>query len=292
MSTSRSVAAGLAWISPWLIGFALFTAYPVGMSIYYSFTDYDMLEPPAFVGTENYRQLWEDELFWRALRNTAVYAAFSVPLGTVVSLAVAILLHQNAPGARLARAIVFLPTLAPLVAAALGWMWLLNGEFGLVNGALAALGFRHPPDWLGDARTALPAFVVMSAWLVGGAVVIYLAALRDVPAALYEAAELDGVGAAGRLWHVTLPMISPVILFNTIIAVIGSLQVFVLPFVMTRGGPNYATYFYTQHVYANAFVYQRMGYACALAWVQFVLILLLSAGVLVAARRGVYYRAA
>ncbi|MBL8878211.1 MAG: sugar ABC transporter permease [Phycisphaerales bacterium] len=281
---------GLLWIGPWLVGFAVFLLYPIVMSLIYSFTDYSILEPPVYVGLENYRDIMtKDATFGRALRNTLVYAAASIPLCTLLSIALALLLERDTRGARAVRAVVFLPTLVPVSAAAIGWMWLLNGDFGLFNAALSAIGLPRP-DWLGNPRWAMTSLVIMSLWTVGGATVIYVAALRDVPTTLYEAAAIDGITRLGRAWHITLPLISPAILFNTVIALIGSLQVFAAPYVMTRGGPDFATYFYTMYVYANAFTYARMGYASALAWIQFLLILMITAAFFASVRRRVHYR--
>lgn len=286
-----STLHGLLWISPWLIGVCIFLAYPIAMSLYYSCTDYSILEPAVYVGTENYRDiLLADGTFRRALANTLWYAAASIPLCTLLSIALALLLEHDSRGSRLVRATVFLPTLVPVSAAAIGWMWLLNSDFGLFNALLSALGLPQP-DWLGSPRWAMTSLILMSLWTVGGATVIYIAALRDVPRTLYEAAALDGVSGLGRAWHITLPLISPAILFNTVIALIGSLQVFAAPYVMTRGGPDFATYFYTMYVYANAFTYGRMGYASALAWIQFLLILGITAAFFALARRNVHYRA-
>lgn len=283
---------GLLWISPWLIGLCVFLLYPIAMSLFYSFTDYSILEPPVYVGLENYRDiLLSDSTFRRALWNTLIYGATSIPLCTLLSIVLALLLERDTRGSRAVRAVVFLPTLVPVSAAAIGWLWLLNSDFGLFNAALSAVGLPRP-DWLGNPRWAMTSLIIMSLWGVGGATVIYIAALRDVPETLYEAAAIDGVTRLGRAWHITLPLISPAILFNTVIAMIGSLQVFAVPYVMTRGGPDFATYFYTMYVYANAFSYGRMGYASALAWIQFLLILGITAAFFAIVRRRVYYRAA
>ncbi|MBI5864830.1 MAG: sugar ABC transporter permease [Planctomycetes bacterium] len=286
-----SLTTGVLWISPWILGFVCFLAVPIGLSVYYSFTDYSLLDPPEFVGWDNFRALMHDALFWRAIRNTAFYAAVTVPGGLVLSLALALLLTPRTRTARFARAAVFLPTLVPPVAIAMGWMWLFNPRQGLINAVLRSLGFDGP-DWLGDARWAMWAMVLMTMWGVGGAVVIYLAAIQDVPRSLYEAAELDGASRARRAWHVTLPMISPAILFNVVVGLIGSLQMFALPQIMTRGGPDFATYMYTQHVYANAFIFGRMGYASAAAWIQILIIAGLTVTVLGASRRLVFSRGA
>ncbi|MHC5005425.1 MAG: carbohydrate ABC transporter permease, partial [Planctomycetota bacterium] len=230
-----------------------------------------------------------DGLFYVTLRNTFVYALCSVTLGTVLAIGIAVLLDRSARGIGLARAAVFLPTLVPLVAAALGWTWMFNAEHGPINAALALVGIRGP-DWLGDTRWAMSALVIMSLWQVGGATVIYLAALQDVPRSLYEAAGIDGAGPVRRLFAVTLPTISPVIMFNVVVAIIWSLQVFAVPYIMTKGGPEHATYFYTMYLYDNAFVYGRMGYACAMGWLQLLAILAVTLLFLRASRRFVHYR--
>jgi multiple sugar transport system permease protein len=295
-------ARGLFWVSPWIVGFAAFLALPLGMSFYYSLTDYSVLEKPVWVGLDNYRVLAMDPIFWKVMRNTAIYALFSIPLGTVLAVLIAALLNQKVRGLAFFRAAVFVPTLVPLVAASMVWMWLFNGEYGLINQALNAVFERlnpllgthwHGPNWLGEARWGMPALVVMSLWGIGQAVVIYLAALQDVPEQLHEAACIDGLGAAGRFWHVTIPMISPVILFNVVLAIINAWQVFAVPYVMTKGvgGPERSMYFYTHYLYDNAFLFgPKMGYACAMAWIQLLIILALTAITFWVARRYVYYR--
>ncbi|MBC7771090.1 MAG: sugar ABC transporter permease [Pyrinomonadaceae bacterium] len=267
---------GLAWVSPWIIGFLAFMALPLGMSFYYSLSDYPLLEPPLYVGTQNYTALLNDDIFWLVLKNTVIYAAFSVPLGTVLALLIAGLLNQRVKGVGLFRLAVFVPQVVPVAASAMIWMWLFNGDVGLINQLLELIGVTHTPNWLGDRAWAMPALIVMNLWVIGQSVVIYLAALQDVPKQLYEAASLDGMGPARRFWHVALPTISPVVLFNVIILTITCWQVFAVPYIMTDGGPDRATYFYTHYLYDNAFVYQKMGYASALAWVQFLIILSLT----------------
>jgi len=280
------------WISPWLIGFVAFLAVPAAMSVYYSLTDYALLEPPVWIGLDNYRAIAHDPLFFLSLRNTLIYAFGTVFFGTIVSLSLAVLLDQPLPGRNLVRAIVFLPTLVPIVAVSLGWMWIYNPNTGLINVTLRALGVSNPPNWLGLPALAMPSLIFMSLWMVGSAVVIYGAALRDVPAQLREAAAIDGAGPISRFMHVTLPMISPAVMFNTIMSTIWSLQVFALPYIMTRGGPSDATLVYSMYVFRSAFEYGKMGYASALAWLQLLFTLALTIGLLALARRFVYYRAA
>lgn len=287
---SASTRTGWLWIAPWLVGFGLFLALPLGLSLYYSLTDYSLLEPPIFLGLDNYRELLGDDLFWITVRNTAVYAVAYVVLGNALAIGLAVLLARPSPLATLGRMTVFLPTIVPLVAVALGWMWMYNTESGIINRLLGLVGIAGP-HWLGERPWAMAALILMGLWSVGGAFVIYLAAVRDVPRALYEASSLDGVGAAGRLRHITLPMISPAILFNVIVGVIWSVQMFAAPYMMTRGGPEDSTRFYTMYVYENGFVHGRMGYASALAWVQFAVILVLTLIVIRGSRRLVFYQA-
>jgi len=292
-STRRETSAllrGLAFTSPWLVGFCVFTAVPVGLSLYHSFCDYSLLQPPAYTGLENYRTLWADPVFWQALRNTLVYGAVALPLGAVVALGVAMLLNARVSGVAVYRTIVFLPSLVPIVASAMLWMWLFNARLGLINTALTGLGIREPPAWLSDARWAMWALVLMSLWGVGNTVVIYLAGLQDVPRELYEAAEIDGASPVRQAWHVTLPSISPVIFFNLILGIIGTLQVFATPFIMTGGGPARSTYFYTMYLYDNAFTYLKMGYASAMAWVQLLIVLALTGLAAWSSKRWVHYQ--
>lgn len=289
-SQLRRLALGLLWISPWLLGTLVFLALPAAASLYFSLTDYSLLNTPVYIGLDNYKELARDEAFWIAVRNTATFAAWSVALSTVLSVALAVLLDRSLRGAALARAIVFLPTLVPAVATAVCWLWLYNTKFGLINSALAHLGILGP-DWLGDRSLAMPSLIFASLWVVGSAVMVCSAALKEVPRSLYESADLDGVGPRARFWHVTLPIISPAVLFNAVMSLIWSAQVFAAPYIITKGGPQRATTVYAMYLYNNAFVYNRMGYACALAWVQIALILAAAAALLRFAGKHVYYRA-
>lgn len=284
-----SIWVGLAWISPWLVGFTAFMALPIALSLYYSLTDYPLLEAPIFVGGENYQRLLVDPVFRVALWNTLVFSVLFIPLASVLSIVIAAFLNTKVRGLWVYRTAVFIPSLVPIVAAAMIWLWLFNADQGLINVALRAVGISGP-NWLGDPSWALIALVLMSLWNIGQPVVVYLAALQDVPASLYEAASIDGMGPVRRLIHVTMPMISPVILFNTIIMTINTLQVFALPYIMTEGGPGRATYMFTHYLYENAFVFLKMGYACSLAWVQFIVILFLTGAMFIASRRLVHYR--
>lgn len=279
----RSLLTGLAFASPWLLGLSLFTLYPVAMSLAYSFCDYSILSSPVYIGLDNYQRLAGDDLFWKSLRNTLWFAAFSVPLGAVVSLSLALLLNQEVRGRAVFRTIFYLPSIVPIIASSMLWLWIFNGQFGLLNYALTPIldlfGAR-PPIWLADPNWAKPALVLMSAWGTGNTMIIYLAGLQNVPRELYEAASIDGAGSLRRFWHVTLPQISPVIYFNTIMGLIGALQVFTQAFVIsggtTDGNPGRSTLFYAVYLFDNAFYKLRMGYASAMAWILFVLIVLLT----------------
>jgi multiple sugar transport system permease protein len=219
----------------------------------------------------------------------------ALPAGTLVSLGLALMLNVKIKGQSVYRTIIFLPTLVPAVASAMLWMWLFNSKLGLINIVLGHVSswLGHPwqgPGWLSQPAWAMPALVLMSLWGVGGTVVIYLAGLQDVPVELYDAAEIDGAGPWGRLWHVTLPMLSPVIFFNLVMGIIGTLQVFAVPYLMTGGGPLRSTYFYTMYLFDNAFSYLRMGYASAMAWVLLLIILALTALVFWTSKRWVHYQ--
>jgi len=287
----QNLRVGLMFISPWIVGFLGFTLYPVLASIFYSFCDYDVLTSPVWVGGLNYRDMFTDTIFWKSLYNTLFFAALALPLGLAASLTVAILLNQSVRGRSVFRAIYFLPSLVPLVAGAMIWLWILNGNYGLLNHGLKMIGISKPPQWLTDPNWTKPAIILMAVWGVGHSMVIYLAALQDVPRSLYESADLDGASWWAKLRHVTLPMISPVIYFNLIMGIIGSLQVFARPYVMLgrTGGPNRSALFYAVYLYQNAFEYRQMGYACAMAWVLFLMILFLTWVATRSTRRLIYY---
>jgi len=282
---------GLAFISPWLIGFLGLTLYPILASLYYSFCEYRVLTPPRWVGLRNYIELFTDhDYFLPSLANTA-YMFIELPIALVLSVSIALLLNQRLRGMALFRTLYYLPSVVPTVAASILWLWLLNPEYGLVNKTLEWL---HLPttEWLQSPVWSKPAFIVLDLWMIGGGIVIYLAALQGVPEHLYEAAELDGASAWCKTWHITLPAISPVIFFNLILGVIGTFQYFTQAFLMTGvppGGPANSTLFYALYLFQNAFTYFRMGYACAMAWVLFILTLLATLLIFRTSARWVYY---
>ncbi|MEI9939473.1 MAG: sugar ABC transporter permease [Pseudomonadota bacterium] len=251
--------------------------YPLCAAFYYSLCDYSVLLPPVFIGFDNYLDLVKDPLFWQSLRNTAYFAAGSVTLGLFVSLSLALLLNSKVKGLGLYRTIFFLPSLMPVVAGSILWMVMYNGQSGLINSGLRAIGINGPA-WLADPNWSKPAIVIMAVWGAGNAMVVYLAGLQDVPTALYEAAIIDGAGFFQRLFHVTIPMISPVIYFNVVFSIISGFQAFTQAFIMTgsTGAPERSTLFYVLNLYNVGFQDLRMGYASAMAWVLFIIILLIT----------------
>jgi len=282
---------GLAFAAPWIVHFLIFIAYPIGLSLYYSFCDYDTLSPPHWIGGENYRLLFtQDPLFWRSLGNTFYMVLFGLPLSMAVSLGLAFLLNQKLRGMSFYRTVFYLPSIVPVVATSILWLWLLNPEIGLVNAGLAKMGIRGP-GWMIAPAWAKPALILMGLWGAGGGMIIYLAGLQDVPQSLYEAAALDGAGPWARLRHVTLPMLSPILLFQLIMGLIGFFQYFTQVYVMTNGagGPQDATLLYALRLFRSAFIDFNMGYASAMAWVLFGLTLACALVVFRTSARWVYY---
>ena len=286
---ARETRIGLLFAAPWLIGFAVFYAYPVLASFYYSLCSYDAIRPPHFIGLENYRKLFfEDDLFWKSLTNTLFMIVFGLPVGLAASLIIAVLLNQKLKGIAFYRTLFYLPSITPVVATSILWLWLLNPEMGLINLGLAKIGIVGP-SWLTDPSWSKPALILMGLWGAGGGMVIYLAALQDIPEALYEAAALDGAKSLTRFFRITLPMLTPVILFNLIMGLIGTFQYFTQAYVMTSGGPQDSTTFYALLLFNKAFQDFKMGYASAMAWVLFVITLGAALLVFRTSARWVYY---
>ncbi len=289
---TREAATAFLFASPWILGFLTFLAYPLLASLYYSFTNFSVLRVPSWVGISNYRELAGDEVFHIALKNTLLYVIAAVPLGSVMAILLALLLNTKVKGMAFYRTLFFIPSLVPMVALGVLWLWVFNGEYGLLNEGLRGLGVKSPPNWLGDPLWAKWTLILIAMWGSGNAMVIYLAGLQDVPVSLYEAAELDGAKLVAKTRHVTLPMISPVILFNVVMGMIGALQVFAVAYVMFPGGaPARSTYFFTTYLFDNAFKYQRMGYASAMGWVMFLITLGLTMLALRLSSKHVHYEA-
>ncbi len=301
MTAAQERRLGLLFISPFLIGFATFTIFPVLASIYYSVCDYDAVRPPHFVGLANYREMLSDERFIKALWNTLVYTVFAVPVTIITALCLAFLLNMKLRGQAAYRTIFFLPSIVPIVASSVLWLWLLNSDYGLVNTILRPIleavnsiagTSLTAPGWLSNPQYTKPALILMSAWGVGGSMILYLAALGDVPITLYEAADIDGAGAWTKTWHITLPMISPVLFFTLVMGLIGAFQFFDQPLVLwPNGAPDDSALFYAQYLFQNAFLYLRMGYASAQAWVLFIIIIVATITVFKSTRRFVHYSA-
>lgn len=269
----REAVIGYIFISPWLIGFLVFLAGPILASLGLSFTRYKPGQDAVWVGFANYVRMFSDELFYLSLSVTTRYTLLSVPIGLAAALALAMLLNQKVPGQRFFRTIFYIPSLISGVAVAIVFAWIFNARFGILNYLLSLVGLDGP-NWLSDPDYTLSAFVMMSLWSLGGSVVMFIAALQGVPVALYEAAALDGAVGWRRVQHITLPMISPVVLFAAITGVIGTFQTFAVSYIMTGGGPANASLFYLLYLYKNAFNWFEMGYASALAWFLFLIILI------------------
>jgi multiple sugar transport system permease protein len=284
----RRNLSGWLFASPWIIGFLLWTVGPMIASLVIAFTNWDLITAPKFVGMQNFSAMLADNLVWKSLQVTTVYALVSVPLQIGLGLGLALLLNANIRLLHFYRTAYYLPSVLSGVAVALLWRWMFSTEFGLFNAMLAEIGIQGP-SWLGDPNWALPSLILMSLWGVGAGTIIYLAGLQGIPTDLYEAAEVDGASSWVRFWNITLPMMTPVLFFTLVTGFIAALQVFTQAFIMTQGGPNNATLFYLLYLYRNAFEYFRMGYASALAWVLFIYILLLTLALQGTSRYWVYY---
>ncbi|GAA4445406.1 carbohydrate ABC transporter permease [Phytohabitans houttuyneae] len=282
---------GLLMAVPAILGFAIFTAGPMVASLALSLTDWQVGGRPSFVGTENYATLADDALFWKSLSATTYYTLGAVPLSLVVAFAVAMLLNQRVRGLPLWRTVFYLPTLVPAIANVVLWIWIFNPDFGLLN-SLLRQGGLPTGMWIYDESMAVPSLIVMSTWGFGNTMVIFLAGLQGVPQHLYEAVSVDGGGPWHRFRHVTVPMMTPTIFYNLVVGVIGTFQVFNQAYVMTEGGPHNATLFYVYYLFRKAFRESEMGYASALAWVLFMIIMVVTFLLFRNARRWVYYEMA
>jgi multiple sugar transport system permease protein len=288
---TREHLVGYLFILPGILGFLFFSLGPLIAALLMSFTNYNMVEKAHWVGLANYsRAFHADPLFWPSIKRTVIYALLDVPIGIALSLAVAVLLNQRLRGTWLFRTVFFLPSVVPTVVVVLFWVWLLNPDFGLMNYLLHLIGIKGP-TWLSSTRWALPSLVFMDWWAtVGGTrMIIFLAALQGIPQDLLDAASLDGASPVRRFFGITLPLITPSLFFNLIVAFIGAFQVFTQSYIITKGGPENATLFYVLYLYRAAFEDFKMGYASALAWVLFVYILAWTLVVLRSSAAWVYY---
>jgi multiple sugar transport system permease protein len=295
VSQWRSLRNGLLFVSPAIIGLAIFTIWPIAQSLYYSFTDYNILQPPYWIGLENYEDLLKDRVFGIALSNTLIMVLIGLPIHLIFDILMALLLNSKVRGLPLYRTIFYIPSITPVVASAIVWLWLFNGQYGILNVILRWFGIA-PIGWLTDPNWTKPALIFMGLWFGGNTILVYLAGLQDVPEEMLEAAELDGANALQKTWKITLPMISPIIFYTMIINIIGYFQYFSEAWVLTAnregaaGGPANSILFYSMYLYQTAFQQFKMGYASAMAWILF-LIVLVATVILFRTSGWVYYHA-
>lgn len=285
---------GWIFLSPWIIGFVVFTAAPIIASFIFTFTNFSLAQPDqiSFVGLRNWQKLFSDPMTLTSLGVTIKFAIIAVPFGLLLPLAMATLLNsKHLYGKRIWRTLFYMPYMVPAVSGVFIWMSFLNGQSGWLNRILRMIGISDPPNWLGDERWILPAFMLMGIWGAGNAMLTMLATMQGVPTELYEAADVDGAGAWTKFRKITLPMISPVIFYNLVLSVIGLMQYFVVPYIVTRGTgqPNNSAYFFNMHLYKTSFTFFDMGYGATQAWLIFLIALVLTIFMFSTARRWVYY---
>jgi multiple sugar transport system permease protein len=282
---------GYVFVAPWIVGFLLFYLGPMIASLALSFTRYDVLNPAKFIGLGNYRTMsMTDDIFKVSLYNTFYITILGVPLNILIGLSIALLLNLKVKGMTVYRTIYYLPSIVPVVASSILWLWILNPHFGVLNLVLEKIGIPGP-GWISSPVWSKPSIIMMRMWGAGSTMIIYLAGLKGIPESLYEAAEIDGATTWRKFIHITLPMLTPTLFFTTVMQTIQSLQVFTQAFVMTQGGPAQSTLFYVYNLYNNAFVYFKMGYASALAWILFLIILIITVAQLKLAPLWVHYEA-
>ncbi len=276
-------------VSPWVFGFLAFVLGPMVYSGYISFTRWNLLNPPQFIGLGNYSQMMQDPLFWQSLKVTTIYAVVSVPLTSAFALFLAILLNQRVRGVSIFRTIFYLPSVVSGVAVSMVFLWVFNPQFGIINSMLHDFGIKGP-GWVESPHWALPTIIIMSLWGVGSPMLIFLAGLQGIPPDLMEAASLDGAGVWRKFVSVTIPLLTPTILFNVILSIINQFQVFTQAYVMTQGGPLDSTLFLVYYIFENAFQYLNMGYGAALAWVLFFIVFILTVIVFATSGKWVFYQ--
>lgn len=271
---------GYLFASPWLFGLIVLGAFPILASLYISFTSYDMIGFPKFIGFENYRILFtNDDIFWKSLSNTLYHVAIAIPLGLIVGISLALLLNNKIKGMSVYRTMFYLPNVVSIVAMSLLWLWLFQPSFGLINEVLDPvykLFNMEPLKWHQDASTSKITLILMGLWTAGGSMVIYLAQMQDIPKSLYESAEVDGANWLKKTWFITLPLMTPSIFFNFVMGIIGGFQVFTIAYIMTNGGPSRSTYYYAYYMFDKMMADQQMGMASAMAWILLVFILIVT----------------
>lgn len=288
---TRKILIGLAFISPWIIGFISFTLYPLLASFYYSFTDFSLFGSPKWIGVANYTKLFADPKFFTSLGNTVAFSVVVVPASIFLAMGLAILLNNNLRGNSIYRAIIFMPSVVPAVASAVVWIWILNPQWGLLNGLLRLVNLQGPP-WLSSPDWSKPALLIITLWMIGSDMVLYLAGLQEIPLDYYEAAELDGAGSWEKTLFITMPLLTPIVFFHLINAFIWSFQYFSIPYIVSvqgSGRPADSLLFYSLYLYQNAFAYLKMGYASAMAWLLFLLVMICTVVILRTSKRWVNY---
>lgn len=298
--TKNSTRVGLLFALPWIVGFLIFGLYPICISIYYSMTSFNIFQPPTWVGLANYRELFTDEKFYKSLWNTFYMVIVGTPVSLIGGLLLAVLLNQKIKGMPVFRTIFYLPSIVPIVASSLLWLWILNPQYGLINSLLNALGVSGP-NWLMDPNYTKPSLIIMGLWGVGNVMIIFLASLQDVPRSLYEAAEMDGANSIQQFLHITLPGITPVIFFQLIMSIINYFQYFTQAYMMiggstggsggnlVSGGAENSLLFYSLYLFQNAFGYFKMGKASAMAWILFLVVVAVTAVIFKTQDRWVSY---
>lgn len=289
--TNRAIW-GYVFALPWILGLVVFWLGPIIASFYFSFTNYEIIGTAKWLGLDNYqRAFYDDDLFWASLGRTFSFALFYVPAAIIGALLLAAMLNQKLKGTNVFRTIFFMPHLIPAVALAVVWIFLLQPRLGPINYMLREIGVSNPPDWLAARDSALYSVIMINVWAAvgGNTMLIFLAGLQGVPQELYEAAEIDGAGPISKFWNITLPLLTPTIFFNMVLAIIGALKVFTTAWVATKGGPSYATWFFALHIYTEAFQYFRLGYGSALAWILTVIVMFFTWVQVAYSRRWVHY---
>jgi multiple sugar transport system permease protein len=284
----RNVFLGLLFISPWIVGFLVFLVYPILSSGYMSLTEFSGFGDMIFIGTTNFKQMFNDQLFWTSLYNTLYYTILAVPVGAIIAIILALAMNQKLVEIPIYRAALYLPSVLPVYAVSFIFIWLLNPRYGLVNLAMSAVGLPSI-NWFGDPAWAKLAIVMLAQLGAGQYALIFLAGLRGIPQTLYDAAEIDGASSLRKFWHITLPLLTPVILYDVIVGLGLGLQVFEQAYITTNGGPVDSTLFYVFYLYNNAFRYGQMGYAAAMSWFLFLISLLLALLVFWSSKRWVNY---
>lgn len=279
---------GYIFIAPGIVGFLVFSLGPMLYSLFLSTMEWNIITPMKFVGLSNYISLFQDSLTWKSLAATGLYALFSVPMIIVIDFLVAMLLNSKVKGISIFRTIFYIPSIIPLVATCAIWMFIYNHTYGFLNGILRALNLPVM-QFLDSPKSVIPCLAVIALWCSGNTVIIYLSGLQSVPRHLYEAAEIDGAGKINTFFNITVPMMTPIIFYNIVMAIINCLQTFTQAYIMTDGGPANSSLFFSLLIYKNAFKYQRMGYAAALSWILFLIVGALTLAMFASSRKWVFY---